>query len=368
MRRAVVLAALLALAAPASGRAALHEACASRPDGPVHGAAAVAGGLAFVPSEDGHVYAFDLRTRPTALGPGDRLVGLGTARRHGGCLYVGSGDDRMYASARATVAAAGRSAPAGDITGGAALARGLVIFGSSDHRVYALSGRPGARALALHHERARRRHARGQRRHRLRRRQRRAAARAGPDDGRERWSGEDRRLDLGQAAVDDGASTSCPTTRARAPLRFDRATGGTLDEQGDARGRHRGPVLAATTFVAPGIDTLNAYDRGLRSAAGRTPRAGILVAPGATLVTTGAARRHADYRRVAAAGTRASSARRRDRGGALRHRGPTLGAVSGSPVVSGGLVLFGRRRRRAAPRCPRMATARRRRTRRPRPA
>jgi len=124
MRRAVVLAALLASPRRRAVGAALHEAWRFQTDGPVHGAAAVAGGLAFVPSEDGHVYAFDLRTgrQRWVLATGSSVWATPAVTR--GCSTSARATTAMYALRARDGRRRWTFRAGGDITGGAALAPG----------------------------------------------------------------------------------------------------------------------------------------------------------------------------------------------------------------------------------------------------
>lgn len=111
--------------------------------GEVESSPAEIGGVAFVGSDDGNVYAVRADgsqlwsfttggavTSSPALGPGDPVVG--------GIVYVGSSDDNMYALKASTGAELANFTTGGAITSSPALAGGNLYFGSEDGKVYAI--------------------------------------------------------------------------------------------------------------------------------------------------------------------------------------------------------------------------------------
>ncbi|HKH87585.1 MAG TPA: PQQ-binding-like beta-propeller repeat protein, partial [Acidimicrobiales bacterium] len=99
-----------------------------------------AGGVAYVGSQDGKLYAFPdsctgtctpLWTATTG-GPIESSPAL-----HGGTVYVGSNDGKLYAFDKETGALEWTLTTGGAVVSSPAIANGVVYFGSSDDNVYA---------------------------------------------------------------------------------------------------------------------------------------------------------------------------------------------------------------------------------------
>jgi len=111
--------------------------------GGVQSSPALAGGLLYVGSNDGKVYAF----RPPHEEPvwtfrtGDQVTSSPTVVN--GVVYVGSADFKLYALDAVTGHPIWDFATEGPIFGGAEFADGVLYVGSGDHRLYAVDAESG---------------------------------------------------------------------------------------------------------------------------------------------------------------------------------------------------------------------------------
>ena len=105
---------------------------------------AVANGVVYVGSEDGHLYALNAKTGAKLWSYATNFVDSSPAVANG-VVYFGSTDDNVYALNASTGAKLWSFATSDIVTSSPAVANGVVYVGSYDHNVYALNASTGAK-------------------------------------------------------------------------------------------------------------------------------------------------------------------------------------------------------------------------------
>jgi outer membrane protein assembly factor BamB len=121
----------------------------ARPTGDqVSSGAAIADGVVYIGSDDGHIHAFEAASgRPVRTYPAGGAVS-GAVTTADGVLFAGSADHRVYALSIAFGAPSWQYPTGGAVSCKPAVANGLVYVGSDDHHVYAFDVGSGQRKWA----------------------------------------------------------------------------------------------------------------------------------------------------------------------------------------------------------------------------
>jgi outer membrane protein assembly factor BamB len=127
------------------GPAATEPLWAGKTGGPVSSGAALASGILYIGSDDGHVYAFDAASgRPVRKFPTSGAVSGGVAVANG-MLFAGSADHHVYAFHVGSGERAWAYPTGGPVSCTPAVDSKTVYIGSDDHNLYAIdasTGRP----------------------------------------------------------------------------------------------------------------------------------------------------------------------------------------------------------------------------------
>jgi len=115
----------------------LSEAGGALTQGYIHSSPAIVGGVVYIGSTDGRVYAFDAATgQPRwVAGTGARIFSSPTVAN--GVVYIGSQDHRLYALNAATGAILWTYTTGDAIDSSPTVANGMVYVGSWDGKLYA---------------------------------------------------------------------------------------------------------------------------------------------------------------------------------------------------------------------------------------
>jgi outer membrane protein assembly factor BamB len=128
------------------GPAATGPLWAGKTGGPVSSGAALAGGIVYIGSDDGHVYAFEAASgRPVRKFPTSGAVSGGVAAANG-MLFAGSADHHVYAFHVGTGERAWAYPTGGPVSCTPAVDSKTVYIGSDDHNVYAIDAGTGRAA------------------------------------------------------------------------------------------------------------------------------------------------------------------------------------------------------------------------------
>jgi outer membrane protein assembly factor BamB len=128
------------------GPAATGPLWAGQTGGPVSSGAALASGILYIGSDDGHVYAFEAASgRPVRKFPTSGAVSGGVAVANG-MLFAGSADHHVYAFHVGSGQRAWAYPTGGPVSCTPAVASQTVYIGSDDHNVYAIDAGTGRAA------------------------------------------------------------------------------------------------------------------------------------------------------------------------------------------------------------------------------